>query len=424
MLSDLKWSMFASVGRYILQTAAIIVLARLIQPESFGVFSAVLALTTVVFFFCQAGTLNLIITCKNDELEDTFFQAAIISLSLSLISLLMFFIFSDSLLNFLGLNNSNKLVLLLLGFNIVIKVMYIPLEALQVRNKKFRSIAWVELFTFGVGYFLVGTTTGFLGFEEFSLVYAVLFQSLISLAAYGYVVSTQYHLKFASISGIYGLFKKSIAFSYFQVSSSISGQVDNIFVSKYMGIELLGYYSRAYQLMVVPCNFFGLVVGRVFLTNFKDIDKVNSITLRKRIGLSLLFSTLSSFILIIFLYFFGEVFVSFLLGNKWGGVYIPLFGLCLSVFPRLVYKINEPILLSNGKEKVAGVTSTFYFLLLLGTLFWLKGTGIWMLCMGIVFCTYIYSIISSIFICILRKELTFIYFFAFLINIIFLWVVI
>lgn len=426
MISDLKWSLFASIGRYILQTSAIIFLARLIEPESFGIFSATLALTTVVFFLCQAGTVNLIVTCKKENLKSIFIQTTLLSVFLGFLFFFILILACEFILELIGLAAENKWVLFLLSLNIVVKILYTPLEALFIREKKFKGIAYIELLTFGIGYFLTALIAGFYGFEEYALVFAVLFQSVLSLLIYAYFAYRKYEFSQLQIrlntAGFSKVLKRSFLFSYFQVMSSFSGQVDNIFVSKYIGVEALGFYSRAYQLMVVPCNFFGLVVGRVFLINFKNILEIKKELVIKRVFYSLFFVTVSSSFVTSLIYYFGKDIISILLGDKWVDIYMSLLILSLSMYPRLVYKINEPILLSNGKEKLASFATTFYVCLLTILLFLFGEDGLDSICFVIVFTTYIYSMISSVIVCSLVKSVAPIYFIFFIFNLGFFWI--
>ncbi|WP_323159430.1 oligosaccharide flippase family protein, partial [Pseudomonas marginalis] len=78
------------------------------------------------------------------------------------------------------------------------------------------------------------------------------------------VLKKCYHLRMKlriSFENYFETLKKAVSISYIQIISNVSGQVDNFIVSRYLGIEKLGFYTRAYQLMIVPCNLIGQIIN-------------------------------------------------------------------------------------------------------------------------------------------------------------------
>lgn len=391
MLNNLKWSAIASLSRYIIQTLSIIILARLISPESFGIISALLIIVTISYFVAQGGSLQIIVSCDDSDLAPTIFKSLCISLISSVFIYSLTFYFCGYIAKFLNISNDRELLTLVM-LSVIFRALTTPLEGYFVRKGDFSKIAKIEFFSYLIGYFFVSISLAYLGAQEKALVWAVVAQSAMSLIIYIVSFSGEDFKLEYSLNGFWNQFKRSINFSLYQFFSSVSGQVDNLFIARYMGNFNLGIYSRAYQLTVVPCNFFGQIINRVFLSTFANIHEKNSQQVKRQLKSSVVFSASGSLVLCVLLIFYSDEIIRILLGEGWSQASYIFLLLSFSVFPRLLYKVNEPILLANNKERQALLSSIFYLLTLASLCYFNRFEGLEKIAISVVVATYVYSL--------------------------------
>jgi PST family polysaccharide transporter len=390
LLGNIKWSAIGVLTRYSLQTASILVLSRLLSPDEFGQVAAVMIVMSLALVVSQLGMGQLISSCNETEVNRKFSQSLIISPSIALIVILSIYSSSDSIAQFFKIGDSLLLNSLLLS--ILIRSIYAPLEGLFVHYYKFSSIAKVDFISYLFGYFVVSISLSYNGYGSYSIILANIFQSLIALIAITVMflkINFQFDFSF-SPKEFLATFKRALTISYSQLLSGFAAQVDNFFVNLYLGLGQLGIYTRAYQLMVVPCNFSGQILNRVIISRFsKDPEDYQGI-IRYGLWLTLLLSTFISFAIS----FFGLPFVGFLLGDGWDLVHIPLLILSFSIFPRMVYKIVEPVLIAKKLESKLIISLKIYCICLVLSCFLLKGYGLSGVSLGVLLSTHIYGGVS------------------------------
>ena len=67
--SAVRWTTFATVGRVILQTLQLIILARLISPQDFGMMALILSVTAFIQLFGDLGVSSTIIYSREISKE-------------------------------------------------------------------------------------------------------------------------------------------------------------------------------------------------------------------------------------------------------------------------------------------------------------------------------------------------------------------
>jgi O-antigen/teichoic acid export membrane protein len=111
-------------------------------------------------------------------------------------------------------------------------------------------------------------------------------------------------------------------------------QGDNVVVGRVLGLEPLGYYSRAFKLMMQPVTNFGLVITRVLFSIMsrlqQDAARLRTAYLTGLAIISLVSSPLTALMVVL-----GPEIVLVLLGRRWEPAVVPLQILSLGLVLRL-----------------------------------------------------------------------------------------
>jgi PST family polysaccharide transporter len=125
------------------------------------------------------------------------------------------------------------------------------------------------------------------------------------------------------------------------LGSYVANQGDSVVVAKFLGVERLGEYGRAGQLVVMPSNQIGAVFDKVLFPTFSlvqgNMDRFRaaydkSLTLIAMLGLP-----------VSALFFVSARDLTYvMLGENWSNVAEPMKILALGIVFRLLHKISDP----------------------------------------------------------------------------------
>ena len=142
---------------------------------------------------------------------------------------------------------------------------------LMKRQMRFGPIQTAQVFSYLIGYALVGVTMAYAGFGVWSLVAAQLTQPLLySLLAYSHVRHS-----------LYPYIDRS-AFRLLRFGAQVTGaniinwtivNLDNIFVGRVFGSTSLGLYSRSFNLAIVPVEGFVSSCQQVLFASCSRVEQ-------------------------------------------------------------------------------------------------------------------------------------------------------
>ncbi|UNH38214.1 oligosaccharide flippase family protein [Moellerella wisconsensis] len=390
---NLKWSIIGTLFRYIAQSLSIIILARLLTPDEFGLISSSLLLINFVSIIAQLGGCQLVITAPEKKINIILFQSIFTCTLISIIATLLIYVYSGKIYNLFTTVDISSYISVLV-WSLLLKGITVSFEGYLLRNSLFKSIAIYDSTSFIFGYFLPSVILAVLNYGVWSLIIATILQPAIYFIL---VLKKCYHLRMKlriSFENYFETLKKAVSISYIQIISNVSGQVDNFIVSRYLGIEKLGFYTRAYQLMIVPCNLIGQIINRVFLKKFSNIDNESSqtIIIEKSIFLNFIFSMFINIALISF----GHEIIKMLLGSGWESLVQILIILSFSIYPRIFYKISEPILIAKNRSYVISKMVTIQMILMCTTTYIAIKYGLIGISLAVLFSSYIYGFMCAI----------------------------
>lgn len=343
-VSGLLW-MFLGSGLYAgLRIVTLLLLARLLTPEEFGVVGAAMVVGGFALLLSQAGMEPALI--QRPTLEERHVRTALTAfllLSTSMGALVA--LASPLIARFFRMDELVPL-LLVTAFAFPLQgLMSVP-TALLKRRMQFRGLAAIQVVSYGVGYGGVGITLAWIGAGAWSLVVATLAQSLLAVVLLQ--VIQPYPKRPLFDRAAFGeLMYFGTGFTLARLLNYVALQGDNLVVGRWLGAAALGLYSRAYQLLIFPVDLFGTVMDQVLFPSMARVqhDSARLATTYRRgvTMIGLVFLPLSTLVILL-----APELVLVLLGPQWLGVVLPFKLLALSMLFRASYKMSDALARATG----------------------------------------------------------------------------
>lgn len=362
-----------SLAQSIVKIAILAVFARLLTPQEFGVYNAALVVMGLVLLINELGIAAAIVQ-KIDLNRQTISTGFFSSIGLGIILTIGTFVSSGMIAEIFKVPELN-LILKVVSFLFLIESFGITSKGILQREMKFKIIILIEFFSFFIGYACLGVLLAYLGFSYWSLIFGTMFQASLRT-----VLSLKYSKinfggfskkEFKELWGFGSGFTLARIFNYSALNS------DNFIISRFIGSTELGFYGRAYQIMVFPSTLIGGAMDKVFYPTFANFNRTKDQRTNSYYTMGLKGSILFSNLIACIFFFNSFLIVDILLGDGWEPVAIPLKYLSVGLIFRLSYKMNISIIRSHGWVLKYALSQFFYFLLvLLGSyLVWNKGIG-------------------------------------------------
>ena len=315
---SMKTSAMINIGsKYIVVMIQLVyqaILARLLTPNDYGIVAVITVFVNFFAVIADLGVGNAIIqnqTLDEDDINSIFSWSVRISIGLAVIfcflSIPISVIYSDNV--YLILGPMLSLAVLFSALNMV------P-NALLLKKKKFLVIG-IRQVVVCVACSIVAIVLALTGFGYYALViYSILtalFNFLWNMRGSGLKLRVRY-----SRDSIGKVRSFSMYLLAYNVVNYFSRNIDNLVIGRVFGNEELGYYNKAYQLMLYPMNYLANVVTPVllpFLAEFQD--KVDYVY-KQYIKTVKLLSLLGVYIAV-FCFFSSYELISILYGSQWVG---------------------------------------------------------------------------------------------------------
>jgi len=323
---------------------AMVILARLLSPEDFGLIAIALVFVGVVDSVNEFGLGEAIIQ-KKDLGENDLYSAFWFSILLALILYLILFFAAPLIAEFY---DRAKLVIIirLLGLNFLFS-----LASLVPRSLLTKELAFEKLSKADVGstlmYSFCAVILAIEGYGIWSLIVGSLLRySFLSILTFYYLPwKPKFIFSIKQVSGLltFGVFVTGGSILRYFYSNS-----DYLIVGRFLGTRLLGYYTMAFQLATFFINELGAIVVRISFPIFSklqdDRESLASSFLRVTRYISLL-----SFPLFIGGIILSRDLVEVFLTSKWFPILLPFQVLCGIGLLRSIDVIIPPLLNSKNR---------------------------------------------------------------------------
>lgn len=251
----------AQAFRMGLQLLSVVVLSRLLSPEDFGLMAMISPLMLFVMLFGQLGLNNAVITARTLTLSQisTVFW---INTGFAAILATIFAACSPLIAWFYGEPRLMAPVLVLSG-SILISAAGAQQQALITRSMRFARLAVIDVLSATAGFLLaVMIALAWPGVWALvaNTVGTALFTSLCLWLSSNWRPRRLFHLAEAMPMVHFG--KGMLGFNIFNF---FSRNLDNVLIGRFAGAVQLGYYDRAYKLLLFPLSQINQPVGRVVI---------------------------------------------------------------------------------------------------------------------------------------------------------------
>jgi O-antigen/teichoic acid export membrane protein len=207
-------------------------------------------------------------------------------------------------------------------------------EGLSERSLAWRRLMWVEVAAFGIGYAIPALILAAYGFGVWAIVGSSLGQNLVRTLVF---LRLQSHPKAPRIGPEIGeLLRFGSQFTLARAFNYGAGQGDNLVVGRVLGIVPLGYYSRAFKLMMILVTYFATIVTKVLFPIMArlqaDRERLKSTYLTGAAVMALVSAPLGALMIIT-----APEIVNVVLGPKWRAATLPFQILTGGIMLRNVY---------------------------------------------------------------------------------------
>jgi O-antigen/teichoic acid export membrane protein len=296
----------------ILRFGAMLILARLLQPEFFGLLSLSIVIMLILQDVSDMGFGAALV--QREHIDETDL-ATIFWFNLAVSFLLTAILYTSAgiLAGIVG-DARLKPILRALAILLPINALSIVPQAMLRRNLQFALIAWRDVAGM-VGFGLVGISLAMLEMTVWSLVGALAAQWVFRVALI--CLASPYRPEFRfDLSRLRSL----SSFSSWMFVSTLMGRlmdhVDYFIIGRFFGATALGYYTIAFQLVIIPIQ---RIVGVLNMVLFPSFSKIQNDTIRLKNGFlqALKFLTLVLIPISSFVFITADTLIPFLYSYKW-----------------------------------------------------------------------------------------------------------
>jgi O-antigen/teichoic acid export membrane protein len=338
------WMFCGSIGQALLRIAILAVLARLLTPTDFGIISAALTVVALAEIFGQIGVAPAVIQIS-DLTRPHVRTGFAVSLFCGLAMAALMFASAPWVAAFFQISaleptvQALSTIFLIRGFAVVA-------EALLQRHMRFRTVAIINLVSYGLGYGAVAIALALSGYGIWALVYGQIAQGVV--AGIGFIACARHEMMpVIQLQALLQLVRFGFGETLSRLGNYVALNADQLVVGRWLGAEALGLYSRAYVILMQPANLFGAIGDKVLFPALATIQSDQKRVMRayyRSISMIALVTLPLTGILVVF----ASEIIDLLLGGQWTSMVIPFQILVLSLFFRTAYKITATLLRARG----------------------------------------------------------------------------
>ncbi len=235
-------------GRFVLNTLSLVIFARLLTPSDFGLVAMVQPFTGFVAAFKDLGLTFATVQRSriSEEMVSTLFW---INLLVSLLLALCGMLLAPLIALFYGEDRAGWITVAL-SATFIFGGLGAQHQALLQRQMRFASLALVDLGGLAAG-IAAGVVAAWQGMGYWSLVV----MTAVSGAATAAMLWWQSGWKPGpprKVAGVAEMLGFGGGLTGFFIVNYLTRNADNVLVGRFLGSEALGYYSRAYLLLLLP----------------------------------------------------------------------------------------------------------------------------------------------------------------------------
>jgi len=312
VLSGVKWVALANILGQVMSLISMVILARLLTPDDFGVFAILMIFVGFLSMFVGMGSSAAIVHIDNpsEKLLSSIFYFNVFSGTLFCIILI---VLSGPISVFFE-NPEIEELLRWLSLTFVIGSFTGVQGALFTKKLDFKTSTIIEFIATFVS-LSIGIIAAMKGLGVYSLIIRTMAGSILSAILTWNISQWKPKLVF-SIEELKKVFHFTTNLTGFTFINYFSRNVDNFLIGKFLGASSLGVYNIAYNIMLYPLQNISNVLTRVLFPAFSQMKDDNE-KFKKGYLRVIFFIALVSFPLMTGLMATSDIFVSVVFGEKW-----------------------------------------------------------------------------------------------------------
>lgn len=323
------------------------VLARLLTPNDFGIVAIITVFSTFFSTFSDMGFGVAVVQNKEltkSEIEDIYSFTIYMSFILAIIFDLAAYPISLFYKNRIYINLS-----LLLSLSLFFNAINMVPNGILNRQKKFKVIA-VRTFVVYLISAILTILAAFWGFRYYALILQAILSSFFSYMWNYLTLKPHFKLKFkmSSVNKVLGYSSYQFAFN---VVNYFSRNLDNLLTGKFMGNTNLGYYDKAYTLMLYPVNNLTGVISPVLHPILSDFQNNKDIIYKKYLKVFKFLFCLGVFVTCICFLCSKEI-ITIMYGNNWNKSIICFQLLSIAILPQMLNSSASGIFQALGNTRL------------------------------------------------------------------------
>ncbi|MFL0493515.1 lipopolysaccharide biosynthesis protein [Priestia megaterium] len=349
-ISVKKAALISAISKYsttILNLVFTAVLARLLTPEDYGV--VVVSFVFISFFqiIADLGLGSAVIQHKELTKQDVN-NIFSFTVRLSILLAVAFSLFSIPLSLFYK-NTVYIPIGLILAVALIFSTLNIIPNALLMKEKQFLVVG-IRTFVIAMLGSVLAIILAFCGFKYYALVLQSVFVAILTFLWNYWSTRPKFSIKYNKIS-----VEKVRNFSSFQFGFNIinyfARNSDNLLIGKFMGEATLGYYDKAYKLMLYPVQNLTHVITPVLHPILSDYQNDKEYIYKKYMDIVKVLSLLGILVSSICFLAADEI-ILIVFGELWKEAITPFRILSLSVWAQMVTSSTGAIFQSLGNTKL------------------------------------------------------------------------
>ncbi|GCC50617.1 colanic acid exporter [Chryseotalea sanaruensis] len=377
-ISGIKWNMLNQLVNLALLFAVGIMLMRILTPTEFGLMGMVNVFSGFLFVMANVGISSSLIQSKQiDEVDKStvFWTTVIINSLLTLMLILVSPLIA-------GFYNEPKLIYITCALSSVFIIQALgSIHGILLRKQLAFKTIFINNTLAGILASIISIASALNGAGVWALVVQQVCMALFTSIFYWFNSS----------------FRPSFIFSYTKLKTHLKfglpllgsnsfhywiGSGDNLLIGKFLGVDALGIYARAYSIVTLPTRRFNIVFTTVLFPSFSQIkdDRQRVRTIYLKVMRVIAFFVLPGMGLLIVM---AEPFVLLLAGETWLEMVTILQLLSVVAAIKSLGFLTSNVLLSQGRSNIDFKLNTFSGLITLIGFFLAVQAG--MLTVGVVY---------------------------------------
>lgn len=349
-ISIKKAALINGSGKYskiLLSVIVNAILARILSPSDYGIVAVITVFSTFFTTLSDMGFGVAIVQdkgLKKEDIDNIFSFTIYVSVGL----MILFAIFSVPIARFYK-NNVYIQLGFLLSISLLFDAMNMVPNGILNRRKEFMVIAIRTVVVYVIAA-IVTVILALMGFRYYALVIQAIITSVFTFVWNWMTTRPKFKLRIEMYS-VKRVLNYSIYQFLFNFINYFSRNLDNLLTGKFMGNAQLGYYNKAYSLMLYPVNNLTGVVSPVLHPILSDFQHDFGMIYRKYMKVFKILFCLGAFVSPL-CYLGGKEIITIMYGNNWNASITCFQFLSIAIIPQMLNSSSSGVFQALGNTRL------------------------------------------------------------------------